>query len=275
MKTTSAGKGPAKRLCRSISENPGQFGLRFFGHLFDRLSLPYAYERHPTRDIAEAIQALREDEVRGAAIAMPYKVPCMKLLDGIDSSALRIGAVNTIVNDGGRLTGYNTDFLAVRNLLRERQWDASRPFVLRGSGGMARAILFALKEHGFSRGTVVSRNPGTGSRLASDFGFVWEESFPSEPEAYLLNATPIGMKGRAQADEVAFPEALIARAPGVLDSVASPPETPLVRLARRRNRPVVLGSEIIVLQAVEQFVLYIGTPPPPELVRVAAELALV
>ena len=86
---------------------------------------------------------------------------------------------------------------------------------------------------------------------------------------WLVNVTPLGMAG-AQADVQAFPDDWIACAAGVFDVVALPAETPLLRAARRLGKPVIGGDEVIVLQAVEQFVLYTGVRPDAAQIAAAA-----
>ncbi|PMZ77466.1 shikimate 5-dehydrogenase, partial [Pseudomonas sp. FW306-02-H05-AB] len=80
--------------------------------------------------------------IRGCAISMPFKEAVIPLLDGIAPSAAAIDSVNTIVNDEGTLTGHNTDYAAVARLIADI--DPATPFVLRGSGGMAKAVVAAL-----------------------------------------------------------------------------------------------------------------------------------
>ena len=82
------------------------------------------------------------------------------------------------------------------------------------------------------------------------------------------------MEGTSDAQSLAFTEAEVAAAQLVFDVVAIPVETPLIRLARALGKPVITGGEVIVLQAVEQFVLYTGVRPEPELVARAAAHAL-
>lgn len=90
----------------------------------------------------------------------------------------------------------------------------------------------------------------------------------------LVNVTPIGMAGGAGAADLAFPREMVAAAQRVFDVVAVPVETPLIRLARGLGKPVITGGEVIVLQALEQFVLYTGVRPSEAQVAEAAALAL-
>jgi shikimate dehydrogenase len=136
---------------------------------------------------------------------------------------------------------------------------------------MARAIAWALRDAGFKDVSVVSRNLLTGARLASDFGFKSQASLNMPSADLLLNATPIGMAPHSgENDPIPFSKDQIEAASVVIDSVASPPETRLVRLSRDLGKHVVSGFEITVLQAIEQFELYTGTRPSAEQARRAA-----
>lgn len=260
----------------SLSGRPGLFGSRFHNHLYGALGLDWVYKAFTTTDLRAAIGGVRALGIRGCAISMPFKEAVIPLLDGLAPSAAAIDSVNTIVNDGGVLTGHNTDYAAVRALIEVHALDRGAPFVLRGSGGMAKAVVAALRDLGFSDGVIVARNETRGRALADAYGFRWRAELDGDDRraALLLNATPIGMRGDREADALAFPAAMIARARHVVDVVAVPPSTPLVMAARAANKTATTGDQIIVLQAVEQFVLYTGQRPSDALVADAAAVAL-
>jgi len=257
----------------SLSARPGNFGTRFHNHLYEALGLDYVYKAFSTRDLAGAIGGIRALGIRGCAVSMPFKEACIPMLDRLDPSAAAIGSVNTIVNEDGVLEAYNTDYIAIQKLVGGRAELRDQPFLLRGSGGMAKAVAFALKGGGFPHGTIVARNEAAGRALAEGCGYRWTAEPDGRPAAMLVNVTPIGMEGGAEADHLAFPRALVEPAALVVDAVALPPETPLIRLARALGRPVVTGAEIQAVQAVEQFVLYTGVTPSDEQFERAAAFA--
>ncbi|MFT3719384.1 shikimate 5-dehydrogenase [Pseudorhodoferax sp.] len=260
------------RLCMSLAGRPGNFGTRLHNHLYQALGLDYVYKAFTTTDLPAAIGGVRALGIRGCAVSMPFKEACIPLLDELKPSAARLQSVNTIVNEGGRLVAHNTDYVAVAALLAAHGVARSTRFVLRGSGGMARAVLAALVDHGL-QGTVVARNARAGRAVAALHGLPWQAELGGAGEAdgaLLVNATPLGMAGGAEAAAQAFPDDWIARATCVFDVVALPPETPLLRAARRLGRPVIGGDEVSVLQAVEQFVLYTGVRPDAAQIAAAA-----
>ncbi len=261
-------------LCMSLSGRPGKFGTRFHNCLYEELSLDFVYKAFSTRDLKAAIAGIRALGIRGCAVSMPFKEACIEFLDQLDASASAIQSVNTIVNRDGTLCAYNTDYAAVASLLASHGVSTSSTFALRGSGGMAKAVACAMRDAGFRSGRIVARNAATGRALADLCGFEWSAEIGSNRPALLVNVTPIGMTGAAEADELAFAMDVIENAQVVFDVVAAPPETPLIRAARARGKMVITGAQVIVLQAVEQFVLYTGVRPNAEQIARAATFAL-
>lgn len=260
-------------LCMSLAARPGNFGTRFHNYLYGQLKLNYIYKAFTTRDLAAAIGGVRALGIRGCAVSMPFKEDCIPYLDELDGSASAIQSVNTIVNTDGYLTAYNTDYIAIERLLAQYQINPQTRFALRGSGGMAKAVAGALFDAGFRHGVIIARNQNTGRQLADLYGYQWQTDETGLEARMLINVTPVGMAGGAQADDLAFSEQTIIRSDIVFDVVALPAETPLIRFARIHDNIVITGAEVIAIQALEQFVLYTGVRPEPELVARAAAFA--
>lgn len=265
--------GRETTLCMSLSGRPGTFGSRFHNHLYAALGLDWVYKAFSTRDLAGAIAGVRALGIRGCAVSMPFKEACIPLLDALAPSAAAIDSVNTIVNEDGRLTGHNTDYAAVRTLLERHSIAPSTPFALRGSGGMAKAVATALRDAGLRDGVVIARNDRTGPALARACGLAWRRDDDGVRAPLLINVTPLGMAG-PDAGALSFPEPAIDAAEVVFDVVAMPRETPLITRARAAGKPVITGDQVIVLQAVDQFVLYTGITPSDTQVAAAAAYAL-
>ncbi|MBP2275341.1 MULTISPECIES: shikimate 5-dehydrogenase [Sphingomonas] len=264
--------GRDTRLCMSLSARPSNTGSRLHNRLYELLGLDYVYKAFSTTDLPAAIGGIRALGIRGCAISMPFKEAVIPLLDRLEDSARVIDSVNTIVNDDGVLTGYNTDYVAVRDLLIARGIDPATPFVLRGSGGMAKAVVAALRDCGFDHGTVVARNRAAGEALADRYRYAWRADVPDTGAPMLVNVTPLGMEG-ADRDAFAFPAAMIASCDIAFDVVALPVETPFIKAAEQVGKTVLSGAEVIVLQAVEQFVLYTGIRPSADIIVEAAAFA--
>ncbi len=260
-------------LCISLAARPSNIGTRFHNWLYEQLDLNYIYKAFTTTDLPAAIGGVRALGIRGCAVSMPFKEDVIPLVDRMDPSALAIDSVNTIVNDDGVLTAYNTDYLAVAELIGQRaEVTPSSSVLLRGSGGMAKAVAAAVRDAGFTQVTIVARNEEAGRHLAGLYGFEWQAEPGNATADLLINVTPLGMAGQDE-DIQSFSDDAIAAASLVFDVVALPSETPLVRAARRAGKPVVTGAEVIALQAAEQFVLYTGVRPSAEQIRQAGEFS--
>ncbi|EJL22486.1 shikimate 5-dehydrogenase [Caulobacter sp. AP07] len=261
------------QLCMSLAGRPGNFGTRFHNFLYRELGLNYVYKAFTTTDLPAAIGGVRALGVRGCAVSMPFKEACIPLVDEMTPSAAAIQSVNTIVNDDGRLRAYNTDYIAAAKLIEAHGAPRSSKVVLRGSGGMAKAVAHALRDAGLSDGCIVARNPGAGRALASACGYDWIPDMDDRRPDLLVNVTPIGMEGGPEARDMAFAPEVVDQARTVFDVVALPAETPLIVYARQVGKPVITGAEVIALQAVEQFVLYTGVRPEGALIERAARFA--
>jgi shikimate dehydrogenase len=192
---------------------------------------------------------------------MPFKEACIALVDELDDSARAIASINTIVNTHGHLKAYNTDYIAIEQLLKKHEVPKDSTFALRGSGGMAKAVASALRDGGYANGVIVARNEAAGRALAQSLGYEWQAELGALRPQMLVNVTPIGMTGGAEADQLAFEAEAIDGAQTVFDVVAIPSETPLILRGRAQGKRVITGLEVIAIQALEQFVLYTGVRP--------------
>ncbi len=256
-------------VCISLAGRPSNIGTRFHNFLYDELGLDFAYKAFTTEDLPGAITGVRALGIRGCSVSMPFKEAVLPLVDEVEPSAAAIESVNTIVNDAGRLSASNTDYEAVAQLLREHRVDPAAPVLLRGSGGMAKAVVAAFRGAGFEDLTVLARNREAAAAIADRYGFRWTGAVPAPSAAVLVNVTPIGMTG-PDAEALAFPTDHVDAAQVVFDVVALPSETPLVRAGRAAGRQVITGAEVIALQAARQFERYTGVPITREQVERAS-----
>jgi shikimate dehydrogenase len=248
------------QMCISIAARPSNIGTRFHNYLYDELGLNFVYKGFAVDDAEGAVRAVRALKIRGAAVSMPHKEAVIPFMDELDISASAIDAVNTIVNTNGYLKAYNTDYQAVVETLAHHDVDKNYSIVVRGSGGMAKAVIAAFRDSGFSNLTVLSRNEVTGRALAEKYGFKWlAESELEKLPAFdvLVNVTPLGMSGGNEG-QLSFPESLIKSSRVVFDVIAMPVETPLYELGLKYQKLVITGMEIMASQAAIQFELYTG-----------------
>lgn len=249
-------------LCGSIAARPGTFGVAMHNAAFRALGLNYVYVAFGCDDTAGAMAAMRALGIRGLGITMPHKVRVMEYLDVLDSTARTIGAVNTVVNDNGRLTGYNVDWLGFIRAVAETGVSLAglRAAVI-GAGGGARSIVHGLLREGASV-TIYNRSADAGRALAADFGV----EYAGAPDALgaghdvdlLAHVTSVGFH-----DPGAMLLSTAALRPGliVFDAVPTPVETRLLRAAGERGCPTIPGVRMQLHQAAAQFELYTGKQP--------------
>ena len=210
----------------------------------------YDYRLLPTPP--EEVEALfRRRDFKGLNVTIPYKQTVIPLCDEVDPRAAAIGAVNTVVNRNGHLTGYNTDIDGLIYLARRAGVElAGRKTVILGSGGTSRTAQAAAKELGASEIVVVSRrgedNYGNLSRHAD--------------AQVLINTTPVGMFPGCGQSPVSL--SLFPRLTGVLDVVYNPLRTALLMEAEARGLPCSCGLPMLVAQAKRSAELFTGTSIP-------------
>ena len=138
---------------------------------------------------------------------------------------------------------------------------------------MGNAVSAPFRDPGFRDVIIAARHRDRGLVLAKQYGFQWQPKPEGIAADILVNVTPLGMAGGAESETLAFSPTMVERADVVFDVVALPPETPLIKLAKKRDKHVISGAEVIALQAVEQFALYTGVRPDAALVAEAAAFA--
>ncbi len=209
--------------------------------------------------IPDFIKGIRAMGVRGVSCTIPHKLEVMPYLDHIDPVAEKIGAVNTIVNEVGRLIGYNTDWLGVVNPLRELTELQGKRAVVLGAGGAARAAVYGLVQSG-AEVTIYNRTFEKGEALAAEFECA--AAAQPGPEIKLAdivcNATSIGM----HADETPLPKALITQGQIIFDAVYGAHQTRLLREAKAAGTQTISGQEMLLAQGAAQFQLYTGRDAP-------------
>ena len=263
------------QMCISIAARPSNIGTRFHNFLYEELGLNFVYKGFAVDDAEGAVRGVRAFKIRGAAVSMPHKEAVIPFMDEMDPSAAAIDAVNTIVNTDGYLKAYNTDYTAVVTALAQHSVDKNSSVLVRGSGGMAKAVIAAFKDSGFADLTIASRNEATGKALAHKYGYVWLSESDLEridSRQVIVNVTPLGMSGGNEG-QLSFPERLISAAEVVFEVIAMPIETPLVIAATAAGKEVITGMEIMALQAAIQFELYTGITLSEDQVRRASEFS--
>lgn len=242
---------------------------------YQALGINYVYLPFQVKDIKRAIEGIRGLGIRGASITLPHKTTAIKYLDCLDPLAEEIGAVNTIVNDEGVLTGYNTDGDGALQALEEVTSLGGKKAILIGSGGAASAIAVGLKKNGVKL-VVLNRTEDKAKKLAKqvnaeDSGSLEKLSLIASADI-LINATSVGMWH--QASQSIIPQRLLHNQLTVFDTVYNPKETRLLIEAREKGCAIVYGYKMLLYQAARQFELFTGRQAPLKVMESALTQAL-
>ena len=209
-----------------------------------------------------AVAGLRALHFRGWNVTIPHKQAIMNDLDEIDEDAAAIGAVNTVVNDGGVLKGYNTDVLGFLGGLRDAGFDpAEKEVIMLGAGGAARAALWGLMKSHAMRVTLAVRHPEKAEALIDDFA---ERASMLGTRLKAIHWSSMDFEGAfAHADLVVNVTPLVdwrSAKPGAFayDIIYTPAETRFLHEAAALGHPTLNGEDMLVLQGAASFHLWFG-----------------
>lgn len=275
---SSGGITSATRLCAVIG-NPVSHSLSpaIHNRAFRETGLDYVYLAFRVTDLGAALAGMRAlENFRGMSVTIPHKVSIVGLMDHIGEADRRIGSINTVINDDGRLTGLGTDGPGARKALLDAGVNpAGRSVMLLGSGGAARAIAFDLA-HNAAPGSMVILGAAVEelSNLVADLkektglnvrGHRLDESVLKRETVnaeVAIHTTPVGM--HPAADESLIPIELLREDLAVMDIVYTPMETKLIKEAKTKGAITVPGHKMFVNQAALQFEAWTGAPAPVE-----------
>ena len=238
---------------------------------FEHLGLDYCYlpfSVHPD-SLKTAVEAVRALKLAGVNVTIPHKEAVIPYLDTVNEEALFIGAVNTIVNREGTLTGYNTDGRGFMRALSENNISPENKRVLVvGAGGASRAISYYLSEKA-GRLCLYDTDKMKLEKLASDLSEIRDNihilnTVDAKDFDLLINATPLGLKA---ADPLPMDVSRLSPGQTVCDLIYK--KTPLLSLAEKKGCKTSDGLGMLLWQGVLAFELWIGTFPPVDIMRKA------
>ena len=218
------------------------------------------------RDLDSAVKSIKALNFKGVSITIPHKVAIMDYLDEVDATAATIGAVNTIVNQKGKLIGYNTDCHGALEALRTKTTIDGKSVAIIGAGGAARAIGFGLISVGGCV-TILNRSRANGERLAADLNAEFLPLSDCRPQQYeiLINTTPIGMHPETNATPI--PKKNLSKDTVVMDIVYNPLKTRLLKEAEKKKCRTINGVSMFVFQGAYQFELWTGKKAPIDIMQ--------
>lgn len=243
----------------------------------DALGINATYERWhtPLAELEARIESLRAPGILGANVTVPHKRAVMPFLDEVSRLALQAGAVNTIVNRSGRLSGENTDVHGFVTSLTEARPDAGdRIALILGAGGAARAVAIALNQIGIERIVIHNRNPARANQLAVDLSPILLDLIGDEDlgrviseAGIVVNATSLGWRpGEMPLDERLLTEC----PPNALIVDLTYRDTDLLVAARSRGLATLDGLPMLVHQGARALELWTGLIAPVEIMMHAA-----
>ncbi len=258
--------GPAK--IYGVLGNPIGHSLSPVMHngAFEAKGVNACYVAFESSDLKGSIVGMRALGICGMSVTIPFKTAVMPHLDRLDPLAEEIGAVNTILNGDGRLTGYNTDGLGAMKALGLVMDPMGKRCLLVGAGGAARGIGFMARERGMTL-VVANRSKDRGRELAAFLKspFIPLEEIGEVKADVLIQTTPVGMFPNENASPV--PDFVLQKGMTVMDAIYNPLETQLLKSARAKGCVTIGGLEMFIHQGAEQFRLWTGLNPPLDIMR--------
>ena len=230
---------------------------------FRRETVNAVYLALQANKLSDLLKLVQEIPIQGLSVTMPLKQEIMAHLEKTDPLSAKIGACNTVLRaQDGKLYGFNTDVAGITGPLEKRMSLRGAKVLVLGAGGAARAAVFGLRDKG-AEVFILNRTAETAQKLARQAGAktIKKDAVAKTTFDVILNATPIGMAG------IKAPQLLEAKELNtklVFDLVYNPLETPLLRLARQKNIPIITGIEMFVQQGARQFEIFTGKPAPEE-----------
>jgi shikimate dehydrogenase len=224
---------------------------------FGALGLPHRYvlaDIAPS-DVEATVTDLRAADAGGANVTVPHKGAVAALMDDVSDVAREADAVNTVVRDGSRLVGHNTDMPATIEAIRRLRPNGVGHVLILGAGGVSRAVQLALNRVGVERVTVLRRSDGSMARLAAEIATA----------DLLVNASPVG----TGTDESPVAADLLRSDLAVLDLVKRPSPPRLARDASAAGGAAESGAAILLGQAWRSLELWIDQQAPIEVMRAA------
>lgn len=250
-----------------------------FNHL--KLDFVFLAFRVKAAELESAMRGMRGLNIRGLNVTMPHKTSVTKYLDAVDPTVKFLGSVNTVLNDGGRLLGFNTDGVGALQALRDNGVDLKgKKMLLLGAGGAAKAIAYALARE-VEELCVLNRAAEKAMVLAEALSQKFCRKVVGDALSssaiqknlrdanVLINATSVGMHPNISQSLVA-PQWLKPDLT-VMDIVYNPLETKLVKDAKTVGAQVVNGVEMLLYQGAASFKVWTGLSAPIEVMRRAVQ----
>ncbi len=227
-----------------------------------KLDHTYIAYKIPAGELAAGIEALKAIKIAGFNVTIPHKIEMMKFLDEMDTTCKVIGAVNTVLNDNGKLKGYNTDMIGFLDPIKKKNFTIKNSQVLLlGAGGAARAIITAMIKEKASKISIVNRTQENANKLADfakkiggnvDTISIQEANKLITDYKFIINSTSIGMRNEPSPISTEN----ISKESIVYDIVYQPINTDLIKKSKENGATIIYGYEMLLSQAACSFEIW-------------------
>ncbi len=227
-----------------------------------KLDHTYIAYKIPAGELAAGIEALKAIKIAGFNVTIPHKIEMMKFLDEMDTTCKVIGAVNTVLNENGKLKGYNTDMIGFLDPIKKKNLTIKNSQVLLlGAGGAARAIITAMIKEKASKISIVNRTQENANKLADfakkiggnvDTISMQEANKLITDYKFIINSTSIGMRNEPSPISTEN----IGKNSIVYDIVYQPINTDLIKKSKENGATIIYGYEMLLSQAACSFEIW-------------------
>lgn len=246
--------------------------------------LPFEMKR---KDFLRLMRRRKNLLLDGFNVTVPYKEEVCRYLDKLSPAACAIGAVNTVVRQGARWVGFNTDYVGfIRSLEKTGFRPRGKKILILGAGGSARAVAYGLAKGRAREIILANRTPRRAGKIISDFrrlfpriewGHVELKKTACHGGAvpflqtrtreidWVVNATSVGLRPNDPA--LVSPKDFLNQKTLFVDLIYNPAETRFLRLARQAGHPTLNGMGMLLYQGTEAFHLWTGRKAPVEVMR--------
>ena len=242
-----------------------------FRHL--KLDHTYIAYKIPAGELSAGIEALKAIKIAGFNVTIPHKIEMMKFLDEMDTTCKIIGAVNTVLNEDGKLKGYNTDMIGFLDPIKKKNLTIKDSQVLLlGAGGAARAIVTAMVKEKSGKITIVNRTLENANRLAefakkiggdADTVSIQEANKLITDYKFIINSTSIGMRNEPSPISTEN----ISKDSIVYDIVYQPINTDLIKKSKENGATIIYGYQMLLSQAACSFEIWHKMEAPYDVMK--------
>ncbi|MDP2642496.1 MAG: shikimate dehydrogenase [Candidatus Peregrinibacteria bacterium] len=236
----------------------------------------------PDTELSVFIENVRHEPISGLSVSLPYKEAILRYIDVLDEDAKKIGAVNTVVNKGGFLYGYNTDFVGAAEALKEVFSDLKDVnAVVFGAGGAARAVIYGILKNGGKVSCIVNRTKENAEKLAKEFSEMFGveivglglEDVKKGGNVFINTSSIWTLNKEADFSEIGkyFSDEYLKNFECFMEIAYNPLITPLVKKAQELGKKYITGDKMFLYQAVKQFEIFTEKKAPVEVMRKTLE----